>query len=179
MVSADLGDASMSLHVNARVAIALSQPRESRQQLADRASQALAKAYERKGTRFAVADSTAVPGAPDRSQLDAATRSALAQGQIAIVLQPQFDVASGDLVGAEALGRMFHPELGEVSAADLFASADRCDLREELSSHIQQEAIAIAAQWPKAFGHLRLAVNLGAEEMTDNYGTRLLQLLGS
>jgi diguanylate cyclase (GGDEF)-like protein len=179
MVSADLGDASMSLHVNARVAIALSQPRESRQQLADRASQALAKAYERKGTRFAVADSTAVPGAPDRSQLDAATRSALAQGQIAIVLQPQFDVASGDLVGAEALGRMFHPELGEVSAADLFASADRCDLREELSYHIQQEAIAIAAQWPKAFGHLRLAVNLGAEEMTDNYGTRLLQLLGS
>ena len=179
MVSADLGDASMSLHVNARVAIALSQPRESRQQLADRASLALAKAYERKGKRFTIADSAAVPGAPDRSQLDAATRSALAQGQIAIVLQPQFDVASGNLVGAEALGRMYHPDLGEVSAGDLFASADRCDLREELSYHIQQEAIAIAAQWPEAFGHLRLAVNLGAEEMTDNYGARLLHLLGS
>jgi diguanylate cyclase (GGDEF)-like protein len=179
MVSADLGDASMSLHVNARVAIALSQPRESRQQLADRASLALAKAYERKGKRFTIADSAAVPGAPDRSQLDAATRSALAQGQIAIVLQPQFDVASGNLVGAEALGRMYHPDLGEVSAGDLFASADRCDLREELSYHIQQEAIAIAAQWPEVFGHLRLAVNLGAEEMTDNYGARLLNLLGS
>ena len=179
MVSADLGDASMSLHVNARVAIALSQPGESRQQLADRASQALAEAYERKGKRFAIADNAVVLGGPDRSQLDAATRLALAQGQIAIVLQPQFEVASGNLVGAEALARMFHPELGEVSAGDLFASADRCDLREELSYHIQQEAIAIASQWPEAFGRLRLAVNLGAEEMTDNYGARLLQLLGS
>ncbi len=179
MVSADLGDASMSLHVNARVAIALSQPRESRQQLADRAAQALAKAYERKGKRFAVADSAVVPGVADRSRIDAAMRLALAEGQIAIVLQPQFEVASGKLVGAEALARMYHPELGEVCAGDLFASADRCDLREELSCHIQQEAIAIAAHWPAAFGHLRLAVNLGAEEMTDNYGARLLQLLGS
>lgn len=30
----------------------------------------------------------------------------------------------------------------------------------------------------EAFGHLRLAVNLGAEEMTEQYGTRLLELLG-
>lgn len=177
MVSADLGDATTPLYVNARVAIALSQSGESRQQLADRAAQALAQAYERKGKRFAIADDVVVPGAPDRSQLDAATRLALAQGQIAIMLQPQFEVASGKLVGAEALARMYHPELGEVSAGDLFASADRCDLREELSYHIQQEAIAIASRWPEAFGHLRLSVNLGAEEITDNYGAQLLQLL--
>jgi diguanylate cyclase (GGDEF)-like protein len=177
MVSANLGDAAAPLHVSARVAIALSQPGESRQQVAARATQALAEAYERKGGRFVIADSSNAVSQPRKVQLDAAMRSALAQRQIVIMLQPQFAVATGALVGAEALARLNHPVLGEVSAGDLFASADRCDLREELSSHIQQEAIAIAAKWPSAFGELRLAVNLGAEEMTDQYGTRLLQLL--
>ncbi|MFN3619614.1 EAL domain-containing protein [Sphingorhabdus sp.] len=177
MVSSNLGDADAPLHVSARVAIALSQPGESRQQLVSRATQALADAYERKGQRFVIADSSKIAVSPDRAKLDAAMRSALAQRQIAIVLQPQFEVATGKLVGAEALARLVHPVLGEVSAGDLFASADRCDLREELSYHIQQEAIAIAAKWPAAFGHLRLAVNLGAEEMTDHYGARLLQSL--
>ncbi len=177
MVSADLGDSTTPLHVSARVAIALSQPNESRQQLAARASQALAQAYERKGERFVIADNINVPEAGERSQLDASLRSALAHRQIAIMLQPQFAVASGALVGAEALARLNHPILGEISAGDLFASADRCDLREELSYHIQQEAIAIAAKWPASFSHLRLAVNLGAEELTDNYGSRLLELL--
>lgn len=178
MVSSDLGDAGAPLHVSARVAIALSIHGESRQQLAARATQALAEAYERKGERFVIAGSGNTAAVPDRAQLDAAMRLALAQRQIAIMLQPQFAVATGALVGAEALARLNHPMLGEVSAGDLFASADRCDLREELSYHIQQEAIAIAAKWPAAFGHLRLAVNLGAEEMTDQYGTRLLELLG-
>ena len=177
MVSADLGDAAAPLHVSARVAIALSQPGESRQQIAARATQALAQAYERKGQRFVIAESSDVSDMPDRSQLDAAMRSALAQRQIAIVLQPQFAVETGALVGAEALARLNHPVLGEISAGDLFASADRCDLREELSYHIQQEAIAIAASWPAEFRHLRLAVNLGAEELTADYGSKLLVLL--
>ncbi len=177
MVSADLGDSTAPLHVSARVAIALSKPNESRQQLAARASQALAEAYERKGERFVIADNVNVPEIGERSQLDSSLRSALVHRQIAIMLQPQFAVATGELVGAEALARLNHPVLGEISAADLFASADRCDLREELSYHIQQEAIAIAAKWPTSFAHLRLAVNLGAEELTDDYGARLLHLL--
>lgn len=179
MVSADLGDSTTPLHVSARVAIALSQPNEDRQQLAARASQALAQAYDRKGERFVIADNINVPEAGERSQLDATLRSALLHRQIAIVLQPQFAVATGELVGAEALARLNHPVLGEIGAGDLFAAADRCDLREELSYHIQQGAIAIAAKWPASFAHLRLAVNLGAEELTDDYGARLLELLAT
>lgn len=177
MVSTDLGEPGAPLYVSARVAIALSQAGETRQQLVARATQALAEAYERKGERFVIADDSNAGTLPDRAQLDATMRVALAQRQIAIMLQPQFAVATGALVGAEALARLNHPVLGVVSAGDLFAAADRCDLREELSYHIQQEAIAISAKWPETFGQLRLAVNLGAEEMTDDYGTRLLQLL--
>lgn len=177
MVSVDLGEGDDPLHINPRIGISLSQPGESRQNLLARAGEALAKAYGRKGKRFILADAGSIR-VPDRTEfLDAATRSALAERHISIMLQPQFEVSTGRLVGAEALARLNHPDLGEVSAGDLFAAADRCDLREELSHLIQEGAINLAANWPAALNNLRLAVNLGAEEMTDNYGPRLLVLL--
>nr|WP_315456227.1 bifunctional diguanylate cyclase/phosphodiesterase [uncultured Sphingorhabdus sp.] len=177
MVSVDLGEPDAALHVNARVAIALSRTGETRQQVVARAIHALAQAYARKGRRFVIAGDDVVVVGADRQMLDVVMRSALTERQIAIVLQPQFEVATGELTGAEALARLRHPLLGEIGAGELFASADRCDLREELSNHIQHEAITIAAAWPAALGHLRLAVNLGAEELTDQYGPRLLELL--
>ncbi len=177
MVSVDLGESDDPLHINPRLGIALSQPGESRQDLAARANDALATAYGRKGKRFLVADASSVRQSDATDLIDAATRSALAARQISIMLQPQFEVSTGRLVGAEALARLNHPELGEVSAGDLFAAADRCDLREELSHLIQEGAINLAANWPAALNTLRLAVNLGAEELTDGYGPRLLELL--
>ncbi len=177
MVSVDLGDGREPLHINARVGIALSRSGESRQDLAVRAADALAKAYGRKGKRYLVADANIDRNADTTQLLDDATRAALADRQISIMLQPQFEVLSGHLVGAEALARLQHPELGTVSAGDLFAAADRCDLREELSHLIQEKAITLAANWPAALNELRLAVNLGAEEMTDSYGPHLLKLL--
>lgn len=177
MVSVDLGEAGATLHVNARVAIAMSRSGETRQQLLARAKHALAQAYARKGRRFVIAGDEIVGVGADRQKLDIVMGSALAERQIIIVLQPQFEVATGRLVGAEALARLHHPLLGEIGAGDLFAAADRCDLREELSHHIQHEAINIAADWPEPLEHLRLAVNLGAEELTDHYGPHLLELL--
>jgi diguanylate cyclase (GGDEF)-like protein len=176
MVSVDLGEGDAPLHINARLGIALSRPNESRPNLAARAADALAKAYGRKGKRYVVAEAQ-TPFNPAMEQVDIALRSALAAREIVIVLQPQFEVLSGRLVGAEALARLNHPQLGEISAGDLFASADRCDLREELSHLIQEKAINIAAAWPAALSDLRLAVNLGAEELTETYGTHLLELL--
>lgn len=178
MVSVDLSDGATPLHINPRIGIAISQPGESRQDLAQRAAAALAKAYSRKGKRFIVADTRRLDNDNNFEMLDLAAREAIKAQQISIVLQPQFEVSTGRLVGAEALARLNHPELGEVSAAALFAAADRCDLREELSHLIQRNAIALAANWPAALDELRLSVNLGAEEMTDRYGSGLLQLMG-
>jgi diguanylate cyclase len=179
MVSVDLGEDEHPLHINPRLGIALSHAGESRQDLAARASDALAKAYGRKGKRFLVSDAGNMLQSKATDTIDAATRLALADRRISIMLQPQFEVATGRLVGAEALARLNHPILGEISAGDLFAAADRCDLREELSHLIQEGAINLAAVWPAALNTLRLAVNLGAEELTDGYGPRLLNLLSA
>ena len=148
------------------------------EELLHRASQALAQAYGRKGKKFVVAEAGKAQTSYTTAVLDADLRAAIENRQITILLQPQFEVGNGRLVGAEALARWHHAEFGEIGADALFAAADRCDLREELSHAIQQQAIAIAANWPAALDILRLSVNLGAEELTGGYSDRLLAILG-
>jgi diguanylate cyclase len=177
-LSADLGTENEPVHISARIGIAIATEEENGTELLHRAGLALSKAYGRKGKRLIIAE-VALPSAGSfvTGALDAGLRNAIESRQIAIMLQPQFEVATGRLTGAEALARWQHPEFGEVGAGQLFAAADRCDLREELSHLIQQEAIAIAAHWPTAINDLRLAVNLGAEELGEGYSVRILEIL--
>ncbi|NJM49639.1 MAG: EAL domain-containing protein [Sphingomonadales bacterium] len=177
ILSSDFGKPGKPLHISARIGVAASGTEESGEGLLHRAQSALAKAYGRKGRRFLIAEYHSPDSAKLASALDADLRSAIAARQITIMLQPQFAVSNGALVGAEALARWHHPAWGEVSADALFSAADRCDLREELSHLIQEEAIAIAAQWPATLDKLRLSVNLGAEELTEGYAGRLMMLL--
>ncbi len=179
ILSTDLGSDGEAVHISARVSIAISEPSETGTELMQRAGQALGQAYGRKGKRLAFALPQMNADSDNANTLDADLRKAIEKRQIAIMLQPQFEVATGRLVGVEALARWHHSDLGEVGAGALFAAADRCDLREELSHLIQQEAIAIAARWPAALDTLRLAVNLGAEELGEGYSSRLFELLES
>lgn len=172
-----LSGQSDAVPISARIGIAQSVAGETGGELHFRAAQALSKAYARKGKRFVVAEARGSTSFGLQATLDADIRQAVASDQIAIVLQPQFSVANGHMVGAEALARWRHPKLGEIGAAQLFAAADRVDLREELSRLIQRKAIGIGAGWIGALADLRLAVNLGAEELGEGYSDRLLALL--
>lgn len=176
-LSTDLGGAGEAVHISPRIGIAQGEMGEMGSELLHRASQALAKAYARKGKKLAFADPRGAEGSQYLATLEADLRDAIAARQITIMLQPQFQVSTGHLSGAEALARWHHPALGEIGAGQLFATADRCDLREELSHLIQQEAIGIAARWRGGLSDLRLSVNLGAEELNEGYSARLLGLL--
>ena len=65
-----------------------------------------------------------LPGRPAQ-QLEADLISALETGGIEMLFQPQFACDGNRLVGAEALARWQHPELGRIGAAALFAIAER------------------------------------------------------
>lgn len=164
------------LHISPRIGIALSTPGQSGGAILAAASAALSAAYSRKGRKYRFADSVGSIDALRSSKLDKGLRQALARQEIAIYFQPQFEVASGRLVGAEALARWTHPEFGEIGAEELFAAADRCDLREELSYAIQKQAVGYAMRWPNA-RPLHLSINLGAEELADDHAARLLAIL--
>lgn len=176
-MTVNFGEAADPLHISARVGIAVSAGGESGTGLLHRAGIALGNAYERKGKKLAFASYEKEAGADITAAIDEGVRASILNREITIVLQPQFSVSSGQLVGAEALARLQHKTLGEIGAHQLFAAADRTDLREELSLLIQEQAILIAAAWPTALDNLRLAVNLGAQELDEGSAARILGLL--
>lgn len=100
-------------------------------------------------------------------QLDSDLAYALEREEIAIALQPQIRVNTGQLVGAEALARWNHPRLGFLGASSLFPVAERAGLMKLLSSHIQKLAFATAAKWPVSLSFLRLSVNVTATDLSD------------
>ncbi|ODP39352.1 putative bifunctional diguanylate cyclase/phosphodiesterase [Sphingomonas turrisvirgatae] len=135
------------LPMGARLASALSQPDDDVAALLKRASEALAGEG---GSHTALSvDALAVD-----------LRRALDQGEIELRFQPQVVVATGALVGVEALARWEHPALGQIGAEALFAAADRAGLALALSEHVQRKALSEAAHWPAELADLRLAVNV-------------------
>ncbi|RBP33293.1 PAS domain S-box-containing protein/diguanylate cyclase (GGDEF)-like protein [Marinobacter pelagius] len=97
--------------------------------------------------------------------------------QFRVVYQPQFDLATGRVVGLEALFRWLHPEFGEISPADFIPIAEHRghihDLTEHLLRCVQSDLDSVSGeQMPHG---LRLAINISARQITD---TRLDQVLG-
>jgi len=75
------------------------------------------------------------------------------------------EIASGRIVGVEALARWQHPRLGPLGADTLFAAADRADPGIALSDHIQELTLRCAARWPRSLSTLRLSLNLTAADL--------------
>jgi diguanylate cyclase len=95
---------------------------------------------------------------PVRDQLIAA----LERGEIEILFQPQFAVADGAILGAEALARWQSPTMGRIGAAELFGIAERADHVEAVTRHIARAALRVAAGWPE---RLRLSINVTAADV--------------
>ncbi|MBV7267271.1 EAL domain-containing protein [Erythrobacter ani] len=101
---------------------------------------------------------------------------ALDRDEIEVLFQPQFETASGALVGAEALARWQHPTLGEIGARDLFAIAERAALVAPLSRHLVARALEEAASWPH---ELSLSLNITPEELGDpHFASDFARLIG-
>ncbi|MFN3944580.1 MAG: putative bifunctional diguanylate cyclase/phosphodiesterase [Allosphingosinicella sp.] len=130
-----------------------------------RATAALAEAKSADSAPIHVAEGEAPGGSALGDRLEIDLRRALDRDQIDIRFQPLVAVATGRIVGAEALARWRHPELGELGAATLFSVAERSDYLAQLSDHVQAKAIRAAAAWPEALAGLRLSVNITAADI--------------
>jgi len=122
----------------------------------------LDRAREQPARRLLWADGVMALAEPLARQLEADLLHALDRNEIEVLFQPQYSSADRRLVGAEALARWRHPELGRLGAIDLFAIAERADHVAPLSRHLARMALASAAKWPD---HLRLSLNVTADEL--------------
>lgn len=101
---------------------------------------------------------------------------ALTAGDIDVVFQPQVEMATGQIAGVEALARWSHPRLGEVGAETLLAAAARGGRSGEVSAYLQARALAAAAGWPDTLRHIRVAVNVAADDIAaDDFVARVLE----
>ncbi|WP_229487855.1 EAL domain-containing protein [Pseudoduganella lutea] len=101
----------------------------------------------------------------ERLLLESRLWQALEQGEFDLYLQPQVDLPSGTLVGAEALLRWRHPELGMVGPDRFVPIAEESGLILPLGEWVLQHAIGLLGRWQTlGLGHLRLAVNLSARQ---------------
>lgn len=92
-----------------------------------------------------------------------ALKQALARDQFHIVYQPQMETSSGRMVGAEALLRWRHPQLGNVSPAEFIPLAERNGLIVSIGTWVLRQVTRQIRVWRDAgLAELTVAVNLSA-----------------
>ena len=114
-----------------------------------------------------------------RRTLQAALRVALAQGELSVVFQPLIDLRNNRIIGAEALARWHHPELGEIPPTRFIPLAEEYGLIEEIGEFVLRRACEQAATWP---ADITVAVNLSPLQSKDSkivsFVTGILELTG-
>jgi diguanylate cyclase (GGDEF)-like protein len=99
--------------------------------------------------------------AQDRLSLLADLRQALDSGELEMHYQPQIELASGQLIGFEALMRWRHPTRGLVPPSVFIPLAEESGLIVAMGAWALLVACRDAARWP---GSLRVAVNVSAHQ---------------
>lgn len=90
-------------------------------------------------------------------------RLATANGELRLFYQPKFDAMSGDPVGAEALLRWEHPQMGLLMPDKFIDLAEKTGLIIEIGDWVLNEACRQMSTWVGlGYDHWRIAVNLSA-----------------
>jgi diguanylate cyclase (GGDEF)-like protein len=104
---------------------------------------------------------------PRRLSLAGALRSAIADGEIVLYFQPKAELATGRIVGVEALARWEHPQLGLIGPSEFVPIAEQTGLISPLTTHVLEQALTQVRSWQEAGEELSVAVNLSARSFLD------------
>ena len=123
----------------------------------------LAKRQGRNNFQFFTPELT--NAAQERLLLENSLRQALGQDELLLHYQLQFDAATGEIIGVEALSRWSRPLQGWISPAQFIPIAEESGLIEDLSAWALRAACAQNKQWQES-GYLpiRMAVNVSGRQ---------------
>jgi diguanylate cyclase (GGDEF)-like protein len=103
-----------------------------------------------------------------RLALESSLRRALENEEFVLHYQPVVNLASRRVVGAEALVRWRHPDLGLLQPADFIPLAEDTGLIVPIGAWVLRTACIQARQWQlEGFPDLRIAVNVSARQFQD------------
>jgi diguanylate cyclase (GGDEF)-like protein/PAS domain S-box-containing protein len=101
-------------------------------------------------------------------------RNALKNEEFYIEYQPQFNLLIECIIGAEALVRWRHPELGIISPSDFIPIAEESGLIIDIGQYVMRQACHQAKRWHDQGHCLHIAVNVSYVQFM---GNNLLQLV--
>jgi diguanylate cyclase (GGDEF)-like protein len=105
----------------------------------------------------------------ERLNLEHGLRQAIDKKQLFVEYQPQLDLATGKVVGAEALLRWRHPEMGLVPPATFIPIAESCGEILHIGEWILRAACTQAKLWQEeGVADLPIAVNVSAVQFRKN-----------
>ena len=107
------------------------------------------------------------------SQLD----TAIDKGEVWVAYQPKLDLATRQIIGAEALARWTHPDKGPIAATEFVAAAEQHDRIGKLTDFVLDKAVAAGASIVRRGRDFNIAVNLSARLLTDRSFTLRLSAL--
>ncbi len=113
--------------------------------------------------------------------LEAGLRYALERSELQVYYQPQVDLQTGRIVGAEALLRWQHPEFGFVSPAEFIPIAEQNGSIVPIEEWVLQTVCSQLMAWNRAgLPPLRIAANLSGRQFSQpNLSQRVVQILQS
>jgi EAL domain-containing protein (putative c-di-GMP-specific phosphodiesterase class I)/GGDEF domain-containing protein/putative methionine-R-sulfoxide reductase with GAF domain len=129
-------------------------------------------AADRRGYDGGVACRFFVPemdrGSRHRLDMDTALRRALARDEFVLHYQPQIDLQSGQVVGAEALLRWQRPGQGMISPIEFIPVLEDTGLICEVGAWVLEEASRVCQRWrTRGLPPMRMAVNLSARQFRE------------
>jgi diguanylate cyclase (GGDEF)-like protein len=157
----DLGGEAVRVGVSIGIAISDGMQTEAAQRLLQDADLALYRAKEAGGGQYAFFLPVMNERLRERRAVEAELRAALQNNDLFVHYQPQVDLRSGAVVGAEALVRWRRPGVGIIPARHFIRIAEVAGLIGAIGGLVLREACRQASTWPVG---LHLAVNVSPVE---------------
>lgn len=129
------------------------------------ADTAMYRAKEEHGNAFQFYSREMSVRALERAELESALRRALERKEFELFYQPKVDGTTGRIIGAEALIRWHHPDMGLVSPTRFIPMAEEIGLIIPIGDWVLQTACAQNKAWQNAgLEPISVSVNLSARQ---------------
>lgn len=122
---------------------------------------------KQQGSGFMVYSTESDTHSLNRLTLQAELRHAIENDKLALYYQPQVDLASGSVIGVEALLRWHHPQRGFIPPDTFIPLAEKSGLITILTELVLNKAFHQYKSWQQEGILLTIAINLSARNLHD------------
>ncbi|MFG1602553.1 putative bifunctional diguanylate cyclase/phosphodiesterase [Actinoplanes sp. NPDC049265] len=158
-----------TVDVSASIGIAVRQERGSDGAALLRQAEAAMYDAKQRGAGVAVYGPDAAHHSPERLTLQSDLRRALSSSSaddgVTIYYQPQIAIATGEVVGVEALLRWRHPVRGMVGPDELLRVVEPTPVMRLLTDRVLRTVVAQVAEWRRAGRDVRASVNVSVRDL--------------